>query len=207
MIRKNLSELLHSHNTFKHYNFSNLVLEDKKKSKEGLQFNKAHFFISSPRDKFLKAFVEGLLNYPSLRLGRSKFNIDSIEILDKKDFNNVVEIKTLSPIYIQTKRLKDGNLVSWDLSPEDPKFYENLHKNLIKRYSSFYGKKPNKDHFDVLEVYSHKRRRYKIKNTYRRCSEMHFKLQISKELINFVYDSGLGEKNSMGFGCIEVIDD
>jgi len=34
---------------------------------------------------------------------------------------------------------------------------------------------------------------------------MKITLEASPELIGFAYDAGLGEKNAMGFGCVEVV--
>ncbi|MBQ3421351.1 MAG: hypothetical protein IJH34_06715, partial [Romboutsia sp.] len=63
-----------------------------------------------------------------------------------------------------------------------------------------------------IKIYSEmkrvKRRRISIKKdgitTYHRAYFMDIILEGNKELIEFAYDTGLGEKNSMGFGCIKV---
>ncbi|HUV82676.1 MAG TPA: CRISPR-associated endoribonuclease Cas6 [archaeon] len=34
---------------------------------------------------------------------------------------------------------------------------------------------------------------------------MKITLEASPELIGFAYDAGLGEKNAMGFRCVEVV--
>ncbi len=34
---------------------------------------------------------------------------------------------------------------------------------------------------------------------------MSMRLQASPELLKFAYEAGLGEKNAMGFGCVDLI--
>ena len=115
-------------------------------------------------------------------------------------------MRTLSPIYVKTKRItKEGKLKETDLYPTNGKFHENLHQNLVEKYKAYYGKKPKNDHFEIVEIHTHKEKRNKIKGDYRRCTEMIFDIQGSKELLQFGYEVGFGEKNAMGFGCVEVI--
>ena len=112
----------------------------------------------------------------------------------------------ISPIYVKTLRSENGKLREFDLYPSEPKFYENLHKNLVERYSEFYGASPEKEHFDIVEVSGIKPKRIKIAGHFRRCSLMRLRIQANPELLEFAYDAGLGEKNAMGFGCVEVVE-
>ncbi len=203
-----LANETHAHQGFKFYTFSNLVFMNRRVCKEGLFFGSAYFILSSPDDRFIKSFIEGLLQQPEFYLdgpnGRVDFAIERIEILE--DISPVDEcwFKTLSPIYVKTMRKENEALKEIDLYPTEPKFYENLHKNLISRYSEFYGKSPV-DIFDVVETANIKPKRIKIADSYRRCSLMSLKIQASPELLKFAYDAGMGEKNAMGFGCVDVV--
>ncbi|MCX9012353.1 MAG: CRISPR-associated endoribonuclease Cas6 [Candidatus Methanoperedens sp.] len=203
-----LANETHSHQGFKFYTFSNLVLMNRKPSKSGLCFERAFFILSSPDDRFIKSFAEGLLQQPEFYLdgprGRAGFAIERIEILKELSFGDECWFKTLSPIYVKTIRKENESLREIDLYPTEPKFYENLHRNLVERFSEFYGKAPA-DHFDVVETADIKPKRIKIAESYRRCSLMSLRLQASPELLKFAYEAGLGEKNAMGFGCVEVV--
>lgn len=201
-----LANFLHSHTSYKYYTFSNLILEDRKRTKDGLQFTKSHFIISAPDEDFIKGFATGLLHDPEFSLGKSLFVVKEIQIMKREEIPTICTMKTISPIYVKTNRkTKDGNLKETDLTPNDGKFHENLHKNLIKKYRKRYGKEPKEDHFEIIKIYNQKERRYKIKNCYRKCTEMTFNIQGSKAILQFAYEAGLGEKNAMGFGCVEVI--
>ena len=129
--------------------------------------------------------------------------IERVEILPAPVFSDSVVFRTLSPVYVKTQRKKDGRLVEVDLYPKDSKFYENLHTNLVGRYEEFYGSRVEHDHFEVLDVDDFKAKRVSIGNSFRRCSLMKMTLEASPELIGFAYDAELGEKNAMGFGCVD----
>lgn len=206
-----LANEIHSHTGFKFYTFSNLVIEDWIPAKHGLNFTTAHFFISSPDIEFIRSFTEGLLLEPEFFLGTGEkgmkvdFAIERVEILPTPVFSDSVIFKTLSPVYVKTQRKKDGRLVEVDLYPKDSKFYENLHTNLVERYKEFYGHGVEHDHFEVLAVDDFKGKRVSIGNSFRRCSLMKMTVEASPELIKFAYEAGLGEKNAMGFGCVDVV--
>ncbi|MDY0388028.1 MAG: CRISPR-associated endoribonuclease Cas6 [Methanolobus sp.] len=203
-----LANELHSHQGFKFYTFSNLVIEDRIADKKGLNFTKAHFFISSPDPEFIRSFTEGLLMEPEFFLGRdtkANFVIESVEILPQQKFYDTCTFRTLSPLYVKTMRKKGDKLAEFDLYPKDAKFYENLHTNLTSRYEEYYGHKAEHDFFDILDVNTFKPKRVSIGNSFRRCSLLTMTLEASPELVKFAYDAGLGEKNAMGFGCLEVV--
>jgi CRISPR-associated endoribonuclease Cas6 len=204
-----LANEIHSHQGFKFYTFSNLVTDDRLPGKDGLNFTKAHFFISSPDPEFIRSFAEGLLQEPEFFLGRDRkadFIIENIEILPQPEFSDACTLTTLSPLYVKTMRKKDGKLVETDLYPRDSKFYENLHTNLAARYEEYHGHGVEHDFFEVLDVKNFKPKRVSIGNSFRRCSLLTMKLEASPELVEFAYDAGLGEKNAMGFGCMGMIE-
>ncbi len=202
-----LANETHAHQGFKFYTFSNLMLMNRKPSKSGLFFERAFFILSSPDDRFTKSFAEGLLQKPEFYLdgprGKVDFAIERIEILQELSFSDECWFKTLSPIYVKTMRKENYALRETDLYPTEPKYYENLHRNLVERFREFYGRAPV-DHFDVIETADIKPKRIKIAAGYRRCNLMSLRIQASPELLKFAYDAGLGEKNAMGFGCVDV---
>lgn len=203
-----LANETHTHQGFKFYTFSQLKITNKKYNKHGLDFKHASFIISSPDNRFIKSFAEGLLQIPEFflngYLGKVGFVIDRVEILPDISFNNECWFETISPIFMKIQQEHEGKLVETELYPTNPVFYTNLRRNLVERYINFYGKSPI-NYFDIKEIDNVKPKRIKISNSYRRCNLMNLRIRASPELLKFAYDAGLGEKNAMGFGCIEVI--
>jgi CRISPR-associated endoribonuclease Cas6 len=199
----------HFHVGFKFYNFSNLIFKNHKSSPKGLVFENAYFILTSPDVEFIRSFTEGLLQEPEFNLHKERFIVTKIEILRQKHMKSPSIFKTLSPIFLKTSREKDGKLIEWALYPKDGKFYENIHKNLVERYSAYWGKPPENEHFEIISIKNFKPKKILIgsgeRATQRRCSLMTFTVEANTELLNFAYDAGIGEKNAMGFGCLEVV--
>lgn len=203
-----LADYLHRSDEIKLYTFSRLLVQDREVKDEGLLIKgPVHLYISTGKELIMKVGVEGSLSKGKLRVGDIEFRISSIEILEEPDFSKVegdyISGKTLSPVNTTTKRKKNGELKSWDLYPDDIQFYENLRRNLLKKYEMIHKEKPEDRFFD-LKIREFKKERIKIRESMHRASTFHFKFKGSPELIKTAYDCGLGEKNSMGFGCTEI---
>ncbi len=199
-----LASSLHSSRTIKLFTFSDL--KGGKSTKQGLVFNRGgYFFVSSPRDDVLRAAVEGLLEEGTLKIGSASFHLESMEVLKPPEFNGTpVKLRTLSPIKVSTMIDTSLGRKSWDLNPTEEKFYTNIRRNLLKKYELFYGRPPSNFDLDFSPPSFIKQRRIKIRNTFHRCYMMDFAVSGSKELLEMGYESGFGEKNSMGFGMVEV---
>ncbi len=211
-----LASKSHGKPGYKFYNFSNFIIQKKVSSASGLDFEDAQFIISSPDGKFLRGYAEGLLSSPEFHLYEERFAVSGIEILPEPEIRTPCRMRTLSPIFVKTLREevdKEGKtrLVEWDLYPDEGKFYDNLHRNLIARYSEFHGKPPESDCFEITKIHYWKGKRIGIgggpNKSMRRCSLMDFDLSASIELLKFIYDAGIGEKTGMGFGCVEILGD
>ena len=143
-----------------------------------------------------------MLEDGKLRVGNVEFFVRKAKVLTiPKKFN---VLKTISPIYLKTMIEMDGELKTYDLLPNNSKFYENLKNNLKKKYEAFYNETCEMD-FE-FEVLKYRQKRMRIKDIYCRCSEIVFKVWGDYDLIKFGYESGFGEKNSMGFGMVMNIE-
>jgi len=205
--KKEVSQRLHRKTKFKYYNFSNLIIEKKQVSKKGLYFKEAFFYFVSIDNDFLDGLATGVFKDLKFHLGAQQFIVKRIKVEDNEDIKSECTLRTLSPVYTKTLRKnKEGKLKPYDLTPKDLKFNENLHRNLLERYYRYYGRKPKQDFFEITKIHTLKLKRVLIKNSYRRCTLMTFDVQAGKELLEFAYNTGLGEKTGLGFGCIEVVE-
>ena len=162
-----------------------------------------HFFFSTMRNEIGVALVEGLLKKPEVKIGNAEFVVSEIKVMREKEMDRREKFITLSPINVTTVE-ENGRKRIVDLYPSNPKFYENLRKNLIKKYVAFYGREPEDDEVRV-RVVSSKPVRVQLKNTFHRASLMVFEAEGSKELLEIGYKAGFGERNSMGFGMVKVV--
>ena len=208
----NFANELHSSKSFKFFTFSQIYIPKRRIVKDGIiaKDGVISFYISSPNDFLIKSLVDGFLEDLEISFQNQKLTIQKIEALKTPEFSSKNEFKTLAPIIVRTKKEIDGELKIWDLAPSD-KFFKSLENNLIKKYIKFNNlTKTDKK----INIYSDmnfvKRKRISINKgnatTHHRAYMMDLILEGDLNLIEFAYDVGIGEKNSMGFGMIKLLE-
>lgn len=208
----NFANELHSSKSFKFFTFSQIYIPKRRIVKDGIiaKDGVISFYISSPNDFLIKSLVDGFLEDLEISFQNQKLTIQKIEALKTPEFSSKSEFKTLAPIIVRTKKEIDGELKIWDLAPSD-KFFKSLENNLIKKYIKFNNlTKTDKK----INIYSDmnfvKRKRISINKgnatTHHRAYMMDLILEGDQDLIEFAYDVGIGEKNSMGFGMIKLLE-
>lgn len=198
-----LAYSIHSSTDYKFFTFSWLRIPERKISEKGIFVNgNAHFFVSSPIGRMVTAFIEGLFERPYIEIDRTRFEVDTIKILKSPKFTRKMVFSTLSPIIVRTAEEESSHLRIIDLYPTDQKFYENLKSNLIEKYRKLYNDK--KEDISFSKPISVKPVRIRIKNTFHRASHMIFEANGDSELLRLGYETGFGEKNSMGFGMVRI---
>jgi CRISPR-associated endoribonuclease Cas6 len=202
---------LHASKDYKFFTFSQIFVSQRKNLKDFMisRDGKISFFISSPNDQLIKSMVEGYLEDGQVNFMGQKLLVDQVELLKKPEIKTRMQMKTLSPLIARIQKDVDGKLKIWDLNPNDLKFYENLQNNLLNKYIKFNGDYDGDTYVKIVpKIESIKRKRITIpkkgQETHHRCFLMKFEIEADKRLVEFAYDCGLGEKNSMGFGMVDV---
>ncbi|MBE6488388.1 MAG: CRISPR-associated endoribonuclease Cas6 [Methanosphaera stadtmanae] len=201
---------LHSKKSFKFFCFSQINISKCKMVDGGFisRDGRISFIISSPDDRLITELVKGIMNKQSIMFMEQVLAIIKCEIIKEPSFTNKMEFRTLSPIIVTTKKEIDGKLRQWDLTPS-VEFYNGIKNNLNKKYVKFHNLK----YIDkTINVYSNmkvvKRKRISINKgpntTFHRAFMMDIVLEGDIDLIKFAYDCGLGSKNSLGFGLVDI---
>lgn len=204
----NLAAELHISKEFKYFTFSQIYVPYRMTTENEIivKDGKMEFYISSPNDYLIQSMVEGYLENPEVFFLGKKLLVREVKLLKKPKFHNSAKMKTMSPVMARIKR----NNKIWDLNPGDLQFYTALQKNLLNKYKSFYGDYTGDEYVKITpDMASIKRKRITIKKdgleTYNRAYQMYFNVEADPRLLDFVYDCGFGERNSMGFGMVMVI--
>lgn len=196
---------------FKLFTFSRILekgLKVKKNNKDLLFFkNGISFIFSSPIIDVISNFGERSLKKREFKLFNQKIFIYKLEIITQPRLENNVLIKFLSPVTIHSTVKKiDGKIRSIYYKPQDKEFSELISKNLKKKYLLVYDE--NKELFINIKPlkFSTKLNFHVIlyKDTPIEAYDGIFELTGSKELITLSYDTGLGDRNSEGFGLWEL---
>jgi CRISPR-associated endoribonuclease Cas6 len=172
--------------------------------------NEAQWFVASPLEKFLSEFASGLLGLGVLRVGRVTFPIKNVETLPAPQFSSPQALTCLTPIVAGVMAQHNGKPATKYLRPGDEEFPERLRANLLRKYSALHGHAPENSEFTVEwdENYLSRHKSTKLidyKGVLLPGAFCPFTVSGSRELIEFAYNAGLGEKNAGGFGMIEMM--
>jgi len=194
---------------FKLFTFSRL-LGKVKMFKEYFQFNPPlKLIISSPKDEILQSLAEGLLKSPEVILGKNTVYIDSINVAARPSFNHKVTIKMLSPVTIRSTLYgADGSKKSYYYSPFEKEFCRLIKENLRKKYKIVFNKNLGHDFEFSIKPQKVPPSSEKIiiyKGTVIKAWMGIYEIKGNPEVIALSYDTGLGAKNSQGFGCWEKL--
>ena len=206
-----LAYKLHASNSYKFFTFSQLYISSMKLIKDGFlsKDGVVSFYISSPDEYLIRSLVNGLLDDSTVKFQYKTLTIEKVEVLKEPIFSDKMQFITLSPIIVRIQKMIDDKLKSWDLAPGD-QFFESLSNNLIKKYLLYNNlDSTNKKIIFYSEMNKVKKRRIAInkfnQETYHRSYMMDIIVEGDLDLIKFAYDVGIGEKGSMGFGMLDLI--
>lgn len=168
-----------------------------------------HLVISSALEQFITDLAETLMKSDWGFLGGSTVEVKSIGVEKDPYFGDNVKIKMLSPtVAYSTVNLEDNRKRTEYYSPWQSRFQEIALRNLIDKYQLIYGEKPDNGELKIIPN-GNQEQKFKAvinyKGTYIVGYNGIYWLKGNPELIRVAYDTGLGSKNSQGFGCWEVV--
>ena len=186
---------------FKLFVFSDLIGQFRyNPEKKVMNFDSnAYFEVSSIQENFMIEIVKHLQTYSDFYLGKQKFQIIDFQIIDpliKKDKNKKT-FTTISPITVY-RSTKEKTVY---FSPTHPEFLELIHQNIIKKFQAV--EMVSTITIPEVEVLSFEKRSVYYRDHFVVCYNMRFSMEkLSHIYETLMLDTGLGSKNSMGFGMI-----
>jgi len=202
------------HRNFKLFVFSNLYSPGIEFENDRLTFtsNRASFYLSFLPEKATEEFVKGIFEEQNFSIGDSvskvQFRVRQIEVVPLPNFDDQAAFKTLSPVVVS---LAQENKHPRYISPNEENYGQLLINNLKEKYRLFYNKNFSGEqyfHFELLSPFRSKLIRIKAgtkEETQVRGFVFKFMMKADKELLKVMYETGIGEKGSQGFGCVEVL--
>lgn len=191
----------HDQMGFKFFNFSNIfpVSDFEKNSLKKL-------IISSPNDDLIKALYNQLKNKEYFYLKNYKMEILKVELLGDKHCSKFI---TSTPIVLFEDN-KSNRYYSFKQSPDFNFFFERLKDNAVKKYNAFYDCDFSLDS-ELFTNFEFGRevsiRLVKNNNKFIIIGSLWKNLEFNltghnKDFYRFLFENGLGEKNSLGFGFL-----
>ena len=217
---------------FKLFTFSNLIIPKYQIKGDRMQVESRinELIVSFYPIESLEYFISGLFNNQQFTIGDKKskaaFMVNTVEKLPEPEFQNQMEFKALSPILVSYKNNETQKYAEYK-NPKDDNYGDLLINNLVAKYNAFYGAEDNpfgvrnpervklmdtgNPDYEYKTLSQPKSRLITIKSGTKQESKLRgylykFRLKAPAELIRLGYYAGFGEKNSLGFGCGEIID-
>lgn len=202
------SEKFHNESKVKLFTFSNLFFKGASFHKDHIQLEnkKATLYISFYRESFGEHFIKGMLDTP-LVLGPNVFKVNKVSKIKTNTYpnsiNNEFHYKCLSPVTVTKENYNGVNI--YYCKPSEDLFFDGIAKNLKKKYKLINGKeylgnivvKPD----GKTKIYP---KLYSIKEGKVSGFEMGFTIKCSEPMREIILSCGLGEKNSLGFGMVDI---
>ncbi len=205
------------------FTFSKLYFD--KVSKQGpfleCEGNAKLLFSSPIEDSLITHFVSGLMEDNNFELNyvnmQAKFKVRDVKIIPEPKMQTKQKFLMLSPAAASKTIEKDGKLHIYYLKPSDPELLPSLKNNLIRKYKLIH----NKDYTGKLDIeldqdYIKSRGgEEKISKliTIQEGSNKQNKvkgfvcpltIEADPDMLAAAYNCGIGQKNSMGFGMLDV---
>ena len=217
---RNFSEWLHENGfqsrnkKFKLFTFSRLHIPEYRIEGGFLRIlcDTIEWQLSFLPERSTQEFIQGLFHEQTFELGTREANVQffvrEVSVIAPPSFSDTMLFETLSPICISKQRTDGG--IDY-LSPDAPQAVALIRQNLLNKYKAFTGKDFSADFdfgFDVLS--KPKSSLITIKSgtpaqTRVRGFMCEFRLSAPAELIKIMYEAGVGEKGSTGFGMCKAI--
>ncbi len=168
--------------------------------------------ISSPVSEFVEHLAQGLLSQGRVQLAGVPLQIERIETLPLPEFSERMKFICLSPLVVSRAVEHNGKLMAHYYRHDEPGFSEAVRANLVKKYELICGETLACSELTITFDESYIRRRggqvYKLidfRGTRIKGIFAPWLVEGNPELIEVGYEAGFGEKNSMGFGMVEVV--
>lgn len=161
-------------------------------------------------ERSTEEFIRGLFSEQVFTLGdrqsKVQFRITGVELMPEPAFTPETVFTTLSPVCI-ARHIPDTNQIFYEL-PDSPYAREAMLRNLKNKYAAYHGHEySGSNTFDLKLLSKPISKLVSIKTstpyqTKIRGYTFQFMLKADEELMKVMWNSGLGEKGSMGFGCV-----
>ncbi|HSH34855.1 CRISPR-associated endoribonuclease Cas6, partial [Schnuerera sp.] len=146
------------------------------------------------------------LNRQKVQLGNNYLEVKQLSVEKENVNSEEITIRTLSPISTySTLYRKDGKKFTYYFNPKEKEFAEMIENNLKNKYRAFYSEEPPESEMDIKPLGSTRLSIVKYKGFIIKGYTGKFIMKGIPSLLQLGLDTGLGSKNSQGFGCVKLI--
>ncbi len=150
--------------------------------------------------RIIDAIRSYVLHNRCLEIEHTQCEVVSLEVVEKHFFDNKLSVVMNTPAVV-CETDETGFTVYH--SPFEAGFTEKITSNIVNKYSAFYDESPENG-IRISSVAPKEKNKCvtRYKNTIITAWYGEFVIEADSEVIEFVYHTGIGSKNSMGFGTV-----
>ena len=188
---------------FKMFTFSNLEGKYFIRNKRIRFEDEVKWEIRSPEILFIQTLATSFGQEGISFLGDTYKDL-TVKLLDDEIEEDDIIVRMKMPICLYSTEPETKKMYFY--RPDEILFYQLLADNFERKYQACYGVKPE-EAIEVLPVEVCERDKYvtRYKNCYISGWRGTYRIKGKRKYLNFLYATGLGSKNSQGFGMFEVI--
>lgn len=162
--------------------------------------------ISSPVDQFCRSLVTGFLTREVIRLGNNNLQVERVNAEKPVVESEYLRIKLLSPVVVYSTLLKpEGTKYTCYFQPGESEFTRLVNKNLKNKYKILYNEAVPEEDIEIKPLKQPRLHVMRYKGFVIKGYSAFLELKGPKSLLQVALNAGLGAKNSMGFGCGEMV--
>ena len=167
-------------------------------------YEDVHFEVSSVDPYFIKTLKSGLLE-KGITYGHHHFDKLMLEVSDDTIEESSIKIKMISPITVYATDIYTNETEYF--SPKDSSFSEYINDNFKRKYEAYCETIPTSNiKIELLKDFTPKLKVItKYHDMYIEAWRGQYVLTGERKYLDFLYQVGLGAKNSQGFGMFEVL--
>jgi CRISPR-associated endoribonuclease Cas6 len=181
--------------------------------KERIEFDgPVQIRIGSVHEQILESLVKHLLTEKVVWLGKERCELLRVEVEKMPKIRRPARVRALSPITTySTLTARDGRKKTYYYSPQESDWEKQLLANLQRKAQAlgWSGKQLaslDGAHIRPLRVGKQDLRILKYRETVIKAWTGIYELDLPEPFFLLAYESGLGSKNSQGFGMVEAVD-
>ncbi len=161
------------------------------------------FEISSP-DTYLMQIIAQSIEENGLCFGKQKYDRVAVILSDTEIEAEAIKVRATSPIVVYST--DEVSKKTKYFTPWDSEFQPAVNQNFKRKYKAFYGVEPESGvRITPLLVKPQDKCVTKYKDIYITGYSGIYLLEGTRKYLNFLYQTGVGAKNSQGFGMIETV--
>lgn len=159
--------------------------------------------VRSPDAKLIQTLAKSMREN-GISYGETHFDDVELKISDYEVEDSCIKIRMLSPVCAYSTEKESGFTRYY--APEEAEFARLIRENFRRKYQAYCGVKPEGD-IEIIPGQIKEKDKFitRYKRTYINGWNGEYLLKGPRKYLDFLYQAGLGSKNSQGFGMFQIV--